>query len=212
MKVKNPIILYFRSNLNISILVVSALFCILFYIILPDMLRIIVPASIIFLYLAVSIYFISTKSGVKEIIKENEEERLHKVEEIIKDYIDIRDTISYLRINDGDIRKVIEYFLLVSGNYLNKCKELNTYSPESNNQIQEALKICQIYLEELDETVTEEQYGIKDSEDFSDYKKRTINSITACSNTIKAKTQTELSGLTRSEQMEIIEEMDDGQV
>lgn len=208
MKSKNPITLYFRSNLNISLLVITVLLSVFAVYVLADFLKIIVPLSIVFFYLAISVYFISSKRGVKEIIRENEEDRLHELEETITEYNDIRDTVSYLRINDKDIRKSIEYFLLVSGNYLNKCRELKTYSPEANNEIEEVLKICQIYLEELDETATEEQYGIRDNEDFTDYKKRTIASISNACNIIKDKTSTELSGLTRKEQMDIIEEID----
>ena len=110
MKSKNPITLYFRSNLNISLLVITVLLSVFAVYVLADFLKIIVPLSIVFFYLAISVYFISSKRGVKEIIKENEEDRLHELEETITEYNDIRDTVSYLRINDKDIRKSIEYF------------------------------------------------------------------------------------------------------
>lgn len=176
------------------------------------MIQIFIPVSVLFTYLVVSVYFMSTKRGIKEIIKENEEDRIKETEEIIDEYDEMRNTVSYLRINDKDIKKAIEFFLLTSGKYLNKCRELKIYSPEANIKIEEVLKLCQIYLEELDETVTEEKYGIKENEDFSDYKKRIIDSIMGNSNIIKEKISMELSGLTRKEQMEIIEEMDNDKI
>jgi hypothetical protein len=209
MKSKNPLVLYFRSNLNITLLLISGILSALSLIIITGLIKFFITGIIVFLYLTVSVYFISTKRGIKEIIKENQEDRLKETEVTIQEYIEMRNTVSYLRINDKDIREAIEYFLLVSGNYLNKCRELKTYSPEANSRIQEVLKICQIYLEELDETVTEEKYGIRENEDFSDYKKRTTESIKKCCHIIKNSESTELTGLTRKEQMEIIEEMDE---
>ncbi len=130
-----------------------------------------------------------------------------KVKDRIKECSEIRDRISFLRIGDDDFRKTLEYFLLVSGQYLDTCRELKTYSPKANHEFEEVLQVCQIFLKELDATSTENRYGIEDKGNY-DFKTRTIETIKRSIATIQEEMELFLPGITEKAQLEIIEEMD----
>jgi hypothetical protein len=166
-----------------------------------------VPMGLFILYIVVTFIILSTKKGAKEIMNEQEEDRIKKINKIITRYREMRDRIAFLRIGDIDIRKAVEYFLLVSGNYFNKCREVVSYSPQVNRKIEEVLEICQIYLEEYDERLTESKYNVEDTDNFDSYKQRTITAIQNAADDIKKKIANDLSGLSREEKLEIIEEM-----
>jgi len=207
MKIKNWWLFYLKSKLNLvvssgflTIAVVSAL-------LLEQEYKIIIPAAALILFLITTSLLMFSKKGAETINKIAEKARLKKIYKKIHNYEQIREKLTHLRISDEQVRKALEYFLLVSGDYLSKCNELKSYSPEANQQIQEALTICQIYLEELDESSTEKRYNIIDPQDFTNFKKKTCQSLTEAGQLIKEKMSHDLVGVTRKDTLEIIEEM-----
>jgi hypothetical protein len=207
MNKKNLIFLYGRSNLNIILSLSTVVLIVCSILFFNGILRILMPLVIFSLYILVSIIILLGKKGAKEIISEEQEDRLNKVDRVITRYRDIRDRIAFLRIGDVEVSKALQYFLLVSGTYLNKCRELTLYSPAANQKISEVLEVCQIYLEEYDERLTEKRYGVKDTDNFKDYTARTVKAIKNAGECINEKLETDLAGLTQKEKMEIIEEM-----
>jgi hypothetical protein len=172
------------------------------------LLKVVVPVGIFILYITTTFFILFSKRGAKEILNEQEEDRVKKISKVITRYREMRDRIAFLRVGDNEVRKAVEYFLLVSGNYFNKCRERVSYSPEANRKIEQVLELCQIYLEEYDERLTEKRYGVKDKDHFDSYKKRTITAIQDAADDIKKKIENDLSDLSREEKLEIIEEMD----
>jgi hypothetical protein len=207
MNKKNLILLYGRSNLNIVISLGTVALIVGSILIFNGILRILLPLVIFSLYILVSVMILLGKKGAKEILEEEEEDRLNKVEGVITRYRDMRDRIAFLRFGNEEVNKALEYFLLISGTYLNKCREIALYSPEANRKIEEVLEVCQIYLEEYDERLTEKRYGVKDKDHFTEYTARTVQAIRSAGDRIKERLETDLVGLTQKEKMEIIEEM-----
>lgn len=204
---KNLILFYGRSTLNIVLSLLTITLIIGSTLLFQGLLKVIVPVGIFIFYIVVTIVILFSKQGAKEILNEQEEDRVKKVNKVITQYREMRDRIAFLRIGDNEIQKAVEYFLLVSGNYFNKCRELVSYSPETNRTIEQVLEICQIYLEEYDERLTEKKYGVKDKDHFDKYKQRTITAIQNAADSIKTKIENDLSDLSRKEKLEIIEEM-----
>ncbi|MBN2444238.1 MAG: hypothetical protein JXJ04_22950 [Spirochaetales bacterium] len=207
MSKKNTILLYGRSTLNLIISIITVGLIASSMLLFKDAFRIIVPVVIFFSYLVITIKILSSKHGAKEILIEQEEDRINKVNKIITQYREMRDRIAFLRIGDEEVKKAINFFLLISGNYFNKCKELLTYSPEANRKIEEILELCQIYLEEYDEEITEIKFNMEDDDRVEQYKERTVKAIFDAAEIIKNKMKDDFSGITRSEKFEIIEEM-----
>ena len=206
MKDRNPIFLYFKSNLNLVILLVSAVLILNVLIFGIGILRFVLSIGFLILYLVVSAIIFFTRSGAKEIVHEKEKDRITKVKEKLIFYKQIRDRIAFLRINDQDVKQAIDYFLIVSGDYIGKCGELCTYSPQANIRMEEVLDLIQIYLEKLDQSALSERFNVEEKE-FKDYKERTISAVKEAASFIKAKLQDEIIGLTPEERTEIIEEL-----
>ncbi|MBN2536622.1 MAG: hypothetical protein JXB88_27310 [Spirochaetales bacterium] len=207
MNKSNPILYYGRSTLNIVLSLFTISLIIGSTLLFKGILKVIVPVGIFILYITATVIILFSKQGAKEILSEQEEDRVKKVNRVITRYREMRDRIAFLRIGDDEMRKAVEYFLLVSGNYFNKCRELLSYSPEANRKIEQVLEICQIYLEEYDDRLTEKRYGVKDKDHFDAYQQRTIKAIQDAADSIKKKMANDLSDLTREEKLEIIEEM-----
>lgn len=207
MNKKSPILLYGRSTLNIILSLATVLLIVGSTLFSHGVCKVVLPLGFFLLYIGTTIGILLSKKGAKEILVEREEDRVQKVNKIITQYREMRDRISFLRIGDDDIRKAIEYFLLVSGNYFNKCRECISYSPEANRKVEEILELCQIYLEEYDELLTEEKYDANDKDQFNQYKERIIKAIREAAEVIKVKIKNDFSGLTREEKLEIIEQM-----
>jgi hypothetical protein len=206
MKDKNLVFLYLKSNLNLVLMLVSAVLVFNILIFGRGLERLVLALGSVALYLVVSVILFFTKQGAKEIVNEQEKDRLIKVKEKILYYKQIRDRISFLRIGDEDVRSVIDFFLITIGNYLNKCSEVSSYSPQANRRIEEVLEVCQVYLEKLDQSSLDTRYKTENKE-FLDYKERTVNIVKDASSFIKEKMVGELIGLTQEEKVEIIEEL-----
>jgi hypothetical protein len=206
MQRRNPIFIYLKTNLNLVLMLVSAVLVLNALIFGSGMTRVVLACGITLLYFVISAILFLSGRGAKEIVSEMEKERLTKVKEKIIHYKQLRDRISFLRIQDGEVRNATDYFLITIGNYLNKCSEVSSYSPQANARIEDVLETCQAYLERLDQASLEARYKTGEKE-FLDYKERTINIIKDASAFIKDRTATELDGLTQEEKVEIIEDV-----
>jgi hypothetical protein len=207
MKTKKWLLLYLKSKLNITFLCASTALAIIFFFVLPGIWGILTPLMIIFMYICTSFGVLLSHRGALEITTQQEQERMKKFNNKIDFYSNLRDRIACLRLASKSIKQAVQYFLLVAGNYLQKCKQLKTYSPQANAKIEEVLKICQIYLEEHDESATERRYQIMDQDNFDDYEQRTVSLIKAAAEEIKQKLDNDITGLSRKEQIAIIEEL-----
>ncbi len=206
MKEKSLVALYIRSNLNLILMLVSGVLVLCVVIFGTGFQRILFSLAISACYLVVSVFFFFSRQGAKQIISEREKERLTRVKEKILYYKQLRDRISFLRIADEDVRNAIEYFLISLGNYLNKCSEVSSYSPQANKRVEEVLEVCQIYLEKLDQSSIDEHFKVG-SKEFADFKERTISVIRDSAGFVKEKMEGELVGLTQEEKIEIIEDL-----
>jgi hypothetical protein len=206
MKEKSLLALYFRSNLNLIMILVSGVLILNVLIFGVGLERLLLTLVILACYMAAFAFFFFSRQGAKQIVSEREKERLSKVKEKILYYKQLRDRISFLRIADDDVRNAVEYFLISLGNYLNRCSELSNYSPQANKRTEEVLEVCQIYLEKLDETSIDGHFKVG-SKEFTDFKERTINFIKDSGGFIKEKMNDELVGLTQEEKIEVIEEI-----
>jgi len=207
MNKKNLILFYSRSTLNIILSVTTIILIAGSTLLLEGLFKALIPICLFILYIITTIIILTSRYGAKGILNEQEEDRVKKVKKIITQYREMRDRISFLRIGDEDLHKSIEYFLLVSGQYFNKCREVVSYSPEANRKIEEVLQVCQIYLEEYDERLIEKKYNVEDDENFMEYNERAINTIKDAAEIIKKKIKNDFSDLTSKEKFEIIEEM-----
>jgi hypothetical protein len=209
MKAKELLGYYLRSKINILLSVLFGAAIITSSLALPGMLRILIPLGCILAYLATGTVILLTGRGAREIVHVKDEDLSRRIAQTIDHYGRVRERISNLRLGDTEIRKAVEYFLLVSGSYLEKCRELSTYSPQANNAIDEACTVCQLYLEELDESSTEKRYKIQDTEDFSGFKQKTLEHIRSLARTIKEKITHDLDGLSREDRFKVMEELEE---
>jgi hypothetical protein len=105
--------------------------------------------------------------------------------------------------------KAVEYFLQESGAYLEKCRELGSYSPLANERIERALEICQVFLGELDESATGRRYGVPmEGEGPSEAGERFARDIMECATVIKQRVDEDLVGLTGEERLSIMKELE----
>ncbi len=198
---------YLRSKLNILLSVLFGAALIITALLLRGLPRLLVPLACAAAYLTTGAVMLFSGHGAREIVNVRDEDRSRRIIRTIKHYSEVREHISYLRLGDRDIRKAVEYFLLVSGTYLEKCRELSTYSPQANSGIDEALTVCQLYLEELDESSTEKRYSIEDKDEFTGFKQKTLEHIMSLARTIKEKTTEDLEGLSRQDRFNVMEEL-----
>lgn len=205
---KNPVKLYFKSTLNLALATATVLLAGAGFFFFAGFLKLILPLAVVVLYAVVTISILFSRRGATAILETSDKLRVEQLESQLEKYRKIREQISFLRIGSEPVNKAIQYLLQVSGDYLNKCAELKTYSPTANYKLEETLKMCQLFQEERDEASTEKRYQVEDKNDFTDYEARTATAITRAANIIKEQMNNELVELTRKEQMEIIDEMD----
>jgi hypothetical protein len=212
MPVKKPFLLYLRSRLNITVSIVAAAAFLLFLLFFGPWGKIAAPA-VLFVYLIATALLFFSRKGASEVVAESEEDRLNAISAKIDGYSRIRDRIAVLRIGDEGVRKAVEHFLLVSGDYIQKCRGLSSYSPQANERIERALEICQVFLGEADESSTERRYGTaargadETSEDFA---ARSIEAMGECAAVIKDRAVRDLEGSSGAERLAIMKELEDG--
>jgi hypothetical protein len=160
MPVKKPFLLYLRSRLNSVLFGVTAALVVLSLLFLRP--YALLPIIVVLLgYCAITGALFFSRRGAREVVAESEEDRLKKVRNKIDASAALRERISVLRMGDDRMARAIEFFLQESGSYLEKCRELSSYSPLANERIERVLEICQVFLGELDEAATSRRYGVR---------------------------------------------------
>ena len=207
---KNPFLLYLRSRLSATIALTGAALVVLSLVVFRG--RSLVPILCVLLaYVAVTIVMFFSQSGAREIVKESDESRAAAIKRKISRVADVRERISVIRLGNERICKAIEYFLLESGAYLEKCRELGTYSPVANDRIERVLEICQVFLGELDEESTGRRYGVPgtNTAPSEETAEGFARDILDCARIIKERTVEDLLGGSGAERLEIAEKLDD---
>ncbi len=207
---KHPFRLYLRSRLSGVLAAAAAILVALALVFLPA--HALVPIIVIVLvYAAVTVAVFFSRRGAREVVQESEEDRLAAIRRKISSCEQLRERISVLRLPDEQISKAVEYFLQESGSYLQKCRELSTYSPRANERIERVLEICQVFLGERDEESTGRRYGLPGSpqaasretaEGFS-------RDIIECAQVIRERTAEDLLGVSDSERLAITKKLEE---
>jgi hypothetical protein len=207
MPVKRPFLLYLRSRLNLWVAAAAALLIVISGLLLgPWALGGVVVVAAAYAVTTLLLFF--SRRGAEQIVGETDQARRKKTREKIDSYARLRDRVSYLRIGDPEMRKAVEYFLLVSGTYIEKCRELDLYSPQANKRMEDVLEICQAYLGELDESSSERRYGVKDGESMEEFGRRSVSDIKEAAADIKTRITEDLEGVSREDRLAIIEEIE----
>jgi hypothetical protein len=209
MPVKRPFLLYLRSRLNLALSIAGAALILLSLVFLRHYAGI--PVLVILIaYAALTAALFFSRKGAEEVVAESDEDQLKKTREKIDSYARIRERISVLRLGNDTVAKAIEYFLLESGAYLEKCRQLSSYSPLANERIERVLEICQVFLGELDESATGKRYGVeRQGETIADPAARFARDILECANVIKERTITDLLGVSGEEKLSIMKELEE---
>jgi hypothetical protein len=219
MPVQRPFLLYLRSRLNLALSAGGALLIVLTLVFLRPFIA--VPLLVILLAwagLTIGLFF--SRRGAREVVAESDEDRGKMIREKIRHYAEVRERISVLRLGDDRMAKAIEYFLLQSGAYLEKCRELTLVSPFANERIERVLEICQVYLGERDESATGKRYnaggrlpalkGSPPSGDApADPAQTLARDIIDCGNEIKARITEDLLGISGEERLSIMKELEE---
>jgi hypothetical protein len=205
---KRPFFLYLRSRLSAALALTTAALVILAVVFLRE--HSVVPVlCILLVYAVLTFTLFFSRRGAKEIVKESDEDRVARNRRKIAEISGLRERISVLRLGDERISKAIEYFLQESGSYLDKCRELDAYSPLANERIERVLEICQVFLGERDEESTGRRYGVpgtaqapagEEGEGFA-------RDILDCARAIKERTVEDLLGGSGAERLEITKEL-----
>ncbi len=207
MPVKRPFLLYLRSRLNLWVAGAAALLIVISGLFLgPWALGGVLVAAAAYAVATLLLFF--SRRGAEQIVGETEQARRKKIREKIGACAQLRDRVSYLRIGDPEMQKAVEYFLLVSGSYLEKCRELDLYSPQANKRMEDVLEICQGYLGELDESSSEKRYGVQDGESMEEFGRRSVDAIKEAAADIRDRITEDLEGVSREDRLAIIEEIE----
>jgi hypothetical protein len=207
MPVQRPFLLYLRSRLNLALSAGGAFLIVLTLVFLQPF--ILAPILVILLAwagLTVGLFF--SRRGAREVVAESDEDRGKAIQQKIRHYAEIRERISVLRLGDDRMAKAIEYFLLQSGSYLEKCRELTLVSPFANERIERVLEICQVYLGERDESATEKRYNAPQGAADADPAEALARDIMDCGNEIRARTTEDLLGISGEERLSIMKELE----
>jgi hypothetical protein len=209
MPVQRPFLLYLRSRLNLVLsiaggsLIVLAVLFLRPYALLPIL-------AILIAWAALTGALFYSRRGAREVVAERDEDRLEKVREKIKISAAIRDRISVLRLGDERVAKAVEYFLLESGTYLEKCRELSSYSPLANERIDRVLEICQVFLGERDEDSTGRRYDVHGEGDQKvEPAEGFARDIVACAAVIRERVTEDLLGVSGKERLAIMKELEE---
>jgi hypothetical protein len=206
MPIKNPFLLYLRSRLNTVLATAAASLVVLSLLILRP--YALVPIVVILLaYAALTGTLFFSRRGAREVVAESEEDRLKKIGQKIDAPAGIRERIAVIRIGDERMARAIEYFLQESGSYLEKCRELSSYSPLANERIERVLEICQVFLGERDEAATAKRYQVS-AEPAGDPGEGFARDITECARVIKDRTTEDLLGLSGEARLAIMKELE----
>jgi hypothetical protein len=207
MAVRNPFVLYLRSRLNLIIAVVSLAALVVGLSLFRGQVLSVIGGALV-LYAVLTAVFFFSRRGAATVVARAEEDQAAANRRKLDEAAAARQRISVLRLGDDELRLAVENFLLVSGQYLEKARASGTWSPQANDRIRQALEICQIYLDEKDETSTERRYGTADGDENADVRGRSIAAIRECAAAVRKHTVEDLIGLDGTEKLGIIEEME----
>jgi hypothetical protein len=208
MPIQRPFLLYLRSRFHITLGLGAAGLVVLSIIFLrPYVLAPIVAVAAAYAAFAVTMFF--TRKGAQEVVAESEEDRLKGVRQKIARYAALRERISVLRLGDERMSRAVELFLQESGTYLDKCKELDAYSPLANERIERVLEICQVFLGELDESATGRRYGLPGSGKDAAPAESFARDIRECAVVVRQRTTEDLLGISGQERLSIMKELEE---
>jgi len=208
MPVTRPFLLYLRSRFHLTLALAAAGFVVLSVVFLrPHIVVPIVVIAVAYAVLTGALFF--TRRGAKEVVAESEEDRLKKVREKISLYASLRERISVLRLGDERMSRAVELFLQESGSYLDKCRELDAYSPLANERIERVLEICQVFLGELDESATGRRYGLPGSRQDAAPAESFARDIVECATVVRQRTTEDLLGMSGEERLSIMKELEE---
>ena len=209
MPIQKPFLLYLRSRLNLGVsiaagcLIVGSLLFLRPYAFVPVLV-------ILAAYAGTTFALFYSRKGAAEVVAESDEDRLSQTRKKINAISAIRDRISVLRLGNDRVAKAVEYFLLESGSYLEKCRELSSYSPLANERIERTLEICQVFLGELDEGSTGRRFGAARNGDASaDPAEGFARDIMECAQIIKQRVTEDLLGVSGKERLLIMKELEE---
>jgi hypothetical protein len=205
MPITRPFLLYLRSRLNLGVSIGAACLVLLSVAFLRP--HAFFPALAVVVAWAVitGILFFS-RAGAREIVEERDEDLASKVRAKIDAVTATRERISVLRIGDERMARALELFLLESGTYLEKCRELSTYSPLANERIQRVLDICQVYLGEKDESSTARRYQAGGQ--AGDPAEGLAKDIKECAEVVRARITEDLLGTSGRDRLTIMKELE----
>ncbi len=209
MPVKNPFLLYLRSRLN-SVLSIAAASLVVLSVLLLRPYALVPIAVIVLAYAALTGALFFSRRGAQEVVAESDEGRRKETARKIDAATMTRERIAVLRIGDERVAKAIEYFLQESGSYLEKCRELSSYSPFANERIERVLEICQVFLGERDAAATARRYGVgaDPAVTAADPVEQLARDITECARIIRERTTEDLLGLSGEERLAIMKELE----
>ncbi|HEY9594573.1 MAG TPA: hypothetical protein VHE79_08850 [Spirochaetia bacterium] len=202
---KRPFLLYLRSRLNLwvagagAFLIVVALVALRPYALLPIL-------AILVAYAVVTFVLFFSKRGAHEIVTESDEDRDKLTRRKIETFAGIREGLAVMRLGDERVAKAMELFLQESGTYIEKCRELGSYSPVANDRIERVRDICQTFLDERDQASTARRYGGAGGEDPAE---RLAAEIVSCATVIRERVTEDLLGQTGEERLAIMKELED---
>ncbi len=202
---RRPFLLYLRSRLNLGVSIAAACLAILSIAFLRP--HALLPTlAIVLLYGVVTGLLFFSRAGAREVVAERDEDLAAKVKAKIDAVSALRERIAVLRLGEERIARAIELFLQESGAYLDKCRELGSYSPEANDRVQRVLDICQAYLGERDESSTARRYDL--AAPRADTVAAVAGDITECAQVIRARVTEDLLGTSDRERLSIMKELE----
>jgi hypothetical protein len=208
MPIQRPFLLYLRSRFHLTLALGAAGLVVLSILFLrPFVLVPVVAVAAAYATLTVAMFF--TRKGAQEVVAESEEDRLNSVREKIARCAAMRERISVLRLGDERMSRAVELFLQESGTYLDKCRELDAYSPLGNERIERVLEICQVFLGELDESSTGRRYGLPGSGKDAAPAESFAQDILECAVVVRQRVTEDLLGISGQERLSIMKELEE---
>jgi hypothetical protein len=199
---KNPVLLYFTSNLNIIVTLITVVLILNALLFGEGDMRTILSLGFLAIYFAITLVLLLARFSMRDETDTRTEEYAAQIEDKIQYYIQIRDRISGFDIEDEEVKKQTDHFVQVSGDYIDRCSALAEYSPQANRRMEEVHELLHGFVDRVGMTSS----GDEAEKDFVDYKIRTLNAIRDASNFIKGKMQGSTIALTHDEKMELMDE------
>jgi hypothetical protein len=155
MNIRKAIKLYLRSNTNLVFLAIYAAGLVLSIILTSG---VAIPLLVTAVYIGITFGMLFTKRGATEIVHERDEDIQKEAEQKLDDAAKIRKRLSFLRIPDSELKKALEYFLLVSGQALEACRRERKFLPQLKAELDDVLTVCSAYLKTADRKSIQRRY------------------------------------------------------